>query len=90
MTDHLRALRVLCARTPAGDERDALEAAIKRCELPVIETCGQCPVSANIAERFGPDGEEYGSVTVCGMRDDLETVDLASEPPAWCPLRSKP
>lgn len=33
MTDHLRALRVLHARTPVGDERDALQAAIRMMEV---------------------------------------------------------
>ena len=69
---------------------DQLVAEVRRLRsLPVIETCGACPVSASIAESFGPDGEERGSAPVCGMADDLRTTDHDAAPPDWCPLRSQ-
>lgn len=76
MTDHIRSLRLLLSRTPSGDEREALEAAIKRCELPVLTRCGLCAYIAH------PDEHAY-----CRGMGHWKATDPDAIPPDWCPLR---
>jgi len=89
MTDHLNTLRLLHSFAQ-GDHREALEAAIERFSLPVIETCGACshcdesPDIGNVNDRCAHPLAEQS-----GQWPEPDATCATSAPPGWCPLRNQ-